>query len=46
MKANAGFKLRNLRQDNRAQAAGAVTAVIVLIVGFAVAGLLFTFTQV
>ena len=46
MKSNVKDKLRNLRQDNKAQTAAAVMSVILLIVGFAVAGLLFTFTQV
>ena len=46
MKANR--KLRNLRDDEagNVQTAQAVMAVILLIVGFAVAGLLYTFTQV
>jgi len=38
--------LRKLRKDNKAQTAAAVMSVILLIVGFAVAGLLFTFTTV
>lgn len=46
MKANTKDKLKNLRQDTKAQTATAVMSVILLIVGFAVAGLLFTFTQV
>ena len=46
MKANR--KLRNLKDDEagNVQTAQAVMAVILLIVGFAVAGLLYTFTQV
>ena len=32
--------------NNSMQTTGAITAVIILVVGFAVAGLLFTFTQV
>ena len=46
MKGNKLSKLRSLKQDNKAQTAAAVMSVILLIVGFAVAGLLFTFTQV
>lgn len=47
MKANKFLKLRNLKQDrNATNTAAAVMSVILLIVGFAVAGLLFTFTQV
>jgi archaellum biogenesis protein FlaJ (TadC family) len=45
MKSNRNSK-NSLRKNNAAQTAGAVMAVIILIVGFAVAGLLFTFTQV
>ena len=43
MKAN---QKRKLRDDDSANTAAAVMSVILLIVGFAVAGLLFTFTQV
>ena len=43
MKAN---KKRKLLNDEKANTAAAVMSVILLIVGFAVAGLLFTFTQV
>lgn len=38
--------LRKFKADESANTAAAVTSVILLIVGFAVAGLLFTFTQV
>jgi len=44
MKSNAKF--RSLKADEHANTAAAVMSVILLIVGFAVAGLLFTFTQV
>ena len=44
MKANKKF--RSLRENTQANTAAAVMSVILLIVGFAIAGLLFTFTQV
>jgi len=44
MKSNAKF--RSVKADEHANTAAAVMSVILLIVGFAVAGLLFTFTQV
>ena len=40
MKGNQKYKLRELRRDTRAQTAAAIMSVILLIVGFAVAGLL------
>jgi hypothetical protein len=46
MKANQFYKWRKLKESDAANTAVAVTSVILLIVGFAVAGLLFTFTQV
>ncbi len=46
MKANKVFKLRSLRGNQEANTAAAVFAVIMLIVGFAVAGLLYVFTSV
>lgn len=46
MKANRKIKLRSLKANQMAQTSAAVVSVILLIVGFAVAGLLFTFTQV
>ncbi len=46
MKSNRKFRLKDLKEDNGANTAAAVFAVIMLIVGFAVAGLLYTFTSV
>ncbi len=46
MKANKVFKLKSLRKNQEANTAAAVFAVIMLIVGFAVAGLLYVFTSV
>jgi p-aminobenzoyl-glutamate transporter AbgT len=46
LKSNRKSKLEELKEDNKANTAAAVFAVIMLIVGFAVAGLLYTFTSV
>jgi hypothetical protein len=46
MKSNRVFKLRSLKENKEANTAAAVFAVIMLIVGFAVAGLLYVFTSV
>lgn len=46
MKANIKVKFEQFRDNDKANTAAAVMSVILLIVGFAVAGLLFTFTMV